>query len=262
MPGDKGEAGSIGVPGNNGPTGEPGLRGVQGIPGANCINGLPGMEGPKGEPGLNGIKGDKGSIGAPGKPGTSGKDGIKGELGIPGRDGRDRLPCVAVLKGGTPYIKESVRSRDKSTNPSIRVNHKKNTDVDDTLMQNESSNGNQTDTGLPASIEPFGEEFKYQVGKIHDQFKVRIQTDNANTLAKEIRDVYCQLSKTKKIQAVILSKTNVLLAASAIGLPICIQGQGQTKLLQQCAVKTVALTAIEIQSGFNPSFHMLTQIIR
>jgi hypothetical protein len=83
-------------------------------------------------------------------------------------------------------------------------------------MQNESSDGNQTDTKLAASIEPFGEEFKYHVGKMHDQFKIRIETDNLNRLAKEIRDVYCQLSKMKKNQAVILSQTNGLLAASAI----------------------------------------------
>jgi hypothetical protein len=51
-------------------------------------------------------------------------------------------------------------------------------------MQNESSNGNQTDTKLPASIEPFSEELKYHVGKMHDQFKIRIKTENANKLAK------------------------------------------------------------------------------
>ena len=53
-------------------------------------------------------------------------------------------------------------------------------DVDDTLMQNESSEVNQTDTKLPASIEPFSEEMKYHIGKMHDQFKIRIETDNAN----------------------------------------------------------------------------------
>jgi hypothetical protein len=97
-------------------------------------------------------------------------------------------------------------------------------------MQNESSNGNQTDTGLSASIEPFGEEFKYHVGKMHGQFKVRIETDNANRLANKILDVYFQLSTTKKNRTVILSQTNGLLAASAIGLPIWnrIQGIGQT----------------------------------
>ena len=29
---------------------------------------------------------------------------------------------------------------------------------------------------------------------MHDQFKIRIETENANKLAQEIRDVYCQLS--------------------------------------------------------------------
>ena len=77
-----------------------------------------------------------------------------------------------------------------------------------------------------------------------------------NKLAKECRDVYCQLSITKKNQAVILSQTNGILYASAIGLPVCsrIQGLGQTMLLQQCAVKTVALTAIETECGFQPFF--------
>ena len=135
-------------------------------------------------------------------------------------------------------------------------------DVDDSLMQNESSDVNQTDTKLPALIEPFSEELKYHVGKMHDQFKIRIETHNANKLAKEIREVYCQLSTMKKNQAVILSQTNGLLAASAIGLPTCsrIQGLGQTMLLQQCAVKTVVLTAIETHCGFNPSLHMLVKI--
>ena len=55
-------------------------------------------------------------------------------------------------------------------------------DVDDALMQNESSDGNQTDTKS-------NEELKYHVGKMHDQFKIRIETDNANKLAKDIRDV-------------------------------------------------------------------------
>ena len=105
-------------------------------------------------------------------------------------------------------------------------------DIDDTLMQKESIEGNETDTKLPASIEPFSEEMKYHISKMHDQFKIRIETDNANRLAKEIRDVYCQLSTMKKNQAVILSQTNGLLAAFPIGLPTCsrIQGLGQTML--------------------------------
>ncbi len=63
-------------------------------------------------------------------------------------------------------------------------------DDDDTLMQNESSDGNQTDTKLPASIEPFSEQLKYHVGKIHDQFKIRIETDNAVTADKPYTIIY------------------------------------------------------------------------
>ena len=91
---------------------------------------------------------------------------------------------------------------------------------------------------------------------MHEKFKIKIETDHANELAKEIRNVYCQLSTTKKNQAIILSQTNVLLAASAIGLLVCsrIQGLGQTMILQQCEVKTVALTEIETECGFQPFF--------
>ena len=56
---------------------------------------------------------------------------------------------------------------------------------------------------------------------MQEQFKVNFETNHANELAKEIRDVYCQLSTTKKNQAIILSQTNGLLAASAIDLPVC-----------------------------------------
>ena len=77
-----------------------------------------------------------------------------------------------------------------------------------------------------------------------------------NKLAKECRDVYRQLSITKKNQAVILSQTNGILYASAIGLPVCsrIQGLGQTMLLEQCTVKTVAIIAIKTQCGFQTFF--------
>jgi hypothetical protein len=108
------------------------------------------------------------------------------------------------------------------------------------MMQTKSSKGNQTDTGLTESFNQFSEELKYKLAKMHEKFKVDFETNHANELAKEIQDVYCQLSTTKKNQAIILSQTNGLLAASAIGLPVCsrIQGLGQTMLLQQCAMKT------------------------
>ena len=200
--------------------------------------------------------GEKVLPGVPGIHGIPGKDGIKGEPGTPGRDGLNGLPGIAGLKGepGTSYIEESARRTPERI--THRMNQKKDIDGDDDMMQTESSNKNTTVMGLPGKLEQFSEELKYQIGKMYDQFKVKIETDHANKLAKEIRGGYCQFSLTKKNQAIILSQTNGLPAALAIGLPVCsrIQGLGQTMLLQQCAVKTVALTAIETQCGFQPFF--------
>jgi hypothetical protein len=121
------------------------------------------------------------------------------------------------LKGepGTSYAQENAqRSKHRKT-------YGKNIDGDEDTMQNDTSKGNQTDTELPESLNQFGEALKYKLAKMHEQFKVNFETNHANELAKEIRDVYCQLSTTRKNQAIILSQTNGLLAASAIGLPVC-----------------------------------------
>jgi hypothetical protein len=58
------------------------------------------------------------------------------------------------------------------------------------MMQTESSNGNETDTKLTKSLDQFGEELKFKLSKMHEQFKNKMKTDHANELAKEIRDVY------------------------------------------------------------------------
>jgi hypothetical protein len=111
-------------------------------------------------------------------------------------------------------------------------------------------------TDLPKDIQEFNQILQFQIGKMHEQYKQRIETEHENRLAKEIREMYCQLSNMKKIQAIILSQTNGILAAAALGLPVCsrIQGFGQTMVLQQCAVKTISLTAKETQCGFQPYF--------
>jgi hypothetical protein len=107
-------------------------------------------------------------------------------------------------------------------------------------------------TARRKDIQEFNQILQYQIGKMHEQYKQRIETEHENRLAKEIREMYCQLSNMKKI----LSQTNGILAAAALGLPVCsrIQGFGQTMVLQQCAVKTISLTAKETQCGFQPYF--------
>jgi hypothetical protein len=112
------------------------------------------------------------------------------------------------------------------------------------------------DTDLPKNIQEFNSFVQFQIGKMHEQYKISVEIEHENRLAKEIRDMYCQVSSMKRNQAIILSQTNGILAASTLGLPICsrIQGIGQTMILQQCAIKTVSLTAIETSCGFQPFF--------
>ncbi|KZR97033.1 Uncharacterized protein APZ42_008311, partial [Daphnia magna] len=110
--------------------------------------------------------------------------------------------------------------------------------------------------GLPKNIEEFSDKIKIEISKMHEQYKINIETEHENKLAKEIHDVYCQLSTIKKTQAVILAQSNGILAASALGLPICtrLQGFGQAITLQQCETKRIFISAKESKCGFQPFF--------
>ncbi|KAK4028760.1 hypothetical protein OUZ56_021779 [Daphnia magna] len=114
----------------------------------------------------------------------------------------------------------------------------------------------ETESGLPQNIEEFGDKIKFEISKMHEQYKISIETEHENKLAKEIRDVYCQLSTIKKTQAVILAQSNGILATSALGLPICtrLQGFGQAMTLQQCETKRIFISAKESKCGFQPFF--------
>ncbi|EFX67261.1 LOW QUALITY PROTEIN: hypothetical protein DAPPUDRAFT_261918 [Daphnia pulex] len=48
----------------------------------------------------------------------------------------------------------------------------------------------------------------------HEQFKQHLEIQHENELAKEIRQMYCHVSVLRRLQAVTLSQTNGLLAAS------------------------------------------------
>ncbi|KAK4009519.1 hypothetical protein OUZ56_018646 [Daphnia magna] len=111
--------------------------------------------------------------------------------------------------------------------------------------------------GLPKSINELNRHLKFEISKMHEQFKISMETEHENKLAKEIRDVYCQLSKIKRTQAIILAQTNGILAAAALGLPVCsrLYGFGQAMTLQQCEPKRILLTANETKCGFQPFFN-------
>jgi hypothetical protein len=58
----------------------------------------------------------------------------------------------------------------------------------------------------------------------------------------------------RRVQAVTLSQTNGILAASLLELPSCsrLQGLGQSLLLQECDKKQVVVTAKETKCGYQP----------
>ncbi|KAK4003832.1 hypothetical protein OUZ56_005584 [Daphnia magna] len=111
--------------------------------------------------------------------------------------------------------------------------------------------------GLPKSINELNRHLKFEISKMHEQFKISMETEHENKLAKEIRDVYCQLSKIQRTQAIILAQTNGILAAATLGLPVCsrLYGFGQAMTLQQCEPKRILLTANETKCGFQPFFN-------
>ncbi|EFX60697.1 hypothetical protein DAPPUDRAFT_123286 [Daphnia pulex] len=63
----------------------------------------------------------------------------------------------------------------------------------------------------------------------HEQFKQHLEAQHENELAREIRQMYCQVSVLRRLQAVTLSQTNGLLAASVLELPTCSRLQALTK---------------------------------
>ena len=158
-------------------------------------------------------------------------------------------PLQDTVKKPTEKIPTPVKE-ETSVKHTPKVNK---TEPTNTATQSDSA---EQESELPRTIKDYDQLMQFKIDKMHEQFKIRVETEHENKLAKEIRDMYCQVSNIKKTQAIILSQTNGILAAAALGLPVCsrIQGFGQTMILQQCAVKTISLTAVETQCGFQPYF--------
>lgn len=89
---------------------------------------------------------------------------------------------------------------------------------------------------------------------LHNEHKIQIQLDQDNKLAREIQQIYCELKKVERYQAVTLAQMSGLLAAAAFGLGQCqrLTGSGQTLQLQQCRAVRVDVTAEETSCGWQP----------
>ena len=130
----------------------------------------------------------------------------------------------------------TIRAPEVTTSVTVTVNHhsskasderppKQRVSIEPTVIKSVSSNNTDQmlndsskeqqkgDFILPKNIAEFDDRVQYQLDIFHEQFITKIETDHENKLAKEIRDVYCQLEVIKRNQAIGLAQTNGLLAA-------------------------------------------------
>ncbi|XP_045035875.1 LOW QUALITY PROTEIN: uncharacterized protein LOC123476928 [Daphnia magna] len=172
----------------------------------------------------------------------------------------EKLPTITSTTASSTLtstsLKTTITTKSSTTTEKASTQQKENTARELVIDDYRPLNDANTSNGLPKSTEELSDLIKYELGKMHEQYKISIETEHDNKLAKEIRDVYCQLSKIKRTQAIILAQTNGLLAAAALGLPMCtrIYGFGQAMTLQQCDPKRISLSAKETKCGFQPFF--------
>ncbi|KZS08324.1 Uncharacterized protein APZ42_027722 [Daphnia magna] len=79
--------------------------------------------------------------------------------------------------------------------------------------------GEKSESGLLKNLDELNDKVKLEISKMHEQYKISIETEPENKLAKEIRDVYCHLSTIKRTQAVILDQSNGILLLRRLCYP-------------------------------------------
>ena len=155
------------------------------------------------------------------------------------------------------YFATSTATYPNMTAPTTPVHQKErsvNQYVNDSTWN--STSENKTLPNKPAALNrrEISEIMAPILQTFHEQYKQNLEIQHENELAKEIRQVYCQVSVLRRLQAVTLSQTNGILAATVLGLPPCsrLQGLGQSLLLQECERVQVFVTARETKCGFQP----------
>jgi hypothetical protein len=151
------------------------------------------------------------------------------------------------------YYETSTATYPNMTKPTTTV-HRVAKAINDSTEYNPTIN--VTWTSNPAEIDKraLSEVMAPIMQSFHEQYKQNLEIQHENELAKEIRQMYCQVSVLRRLQAVTLSQTNGLLAASVLELPTCsrLQGLGQSLLLQECERVQVFVTATETRCGYQP----------
>ncbi|EFX63395.1 hypothetical protein DAPPUDRAFT_335519 [Daphnia pulex] len=139
----------------------------------------------------------------------------------------------------------------KPTTTIHRVTKAINSSTDDYSGYNPTQNATNTETIDRKTISKFMAPI---MQSFHEQFKQHLEIQHENELAREIRQMYCHVSVLRRLQAVTLSQTNGLLAASVLELPTCsrLQGLGESLLLQEFERVQVFVTAKETKFGYQP----------
>jgi hypothetical protein len=121
---------------------------------------------------------------------------------------------------------------------------------------NDSANKNLSTQPTPLDKKELSEIMAPIMQTLHEQYKQNLEIQHENELAKEILQIYCQVSVLRRIQAVTLSQTNGLLAVTVLNLRICsrLRGLGQSLLLQECEKVHVFVTAKANYYFFSPPF--------
>ncbi|EFX64632.1 hypothetical protein DAPPUDRAFT_118008 [Daphnia pulex] len=159
------------------------------------------------------------------------------------------------------YYETSTATYPNMTQPTTTV-HRVTKAINDSTEYNPTINA--TRTSNPAAIDKgaLSEVMAPIMLSFHEQYKQNLEIQHENELAKEIRQMYCQVSVLRRLQAVTLSQTNGLLAASVLQLPTCsrLQGLGQSLLLQECERVQVFVTAKETKCGYCCVFVLIMSV--
>ena len=95
-----------------------------------------------------------------------------------------------------------------------------------------------------------------QLFPLHEEWKQQIELDHENRLAKENRQLYCEILKIRHANLLVSSQWSGLLSAKSINLGTCskLTNVGESLLLQECKSVKVKIGAVETRCGFQPKF--------
>jgi len=95
----------------------------------------------------------------------------------------------------------------------------------------------------------------------HHQFIEGRAIERETLLAKEIKNIYCQVQKVKASHIISLAQMNGFLAANTLEMPLCrrIQASGKSLLVQKCNPVKIFIKSSKLACGIQPTFQLNNQ---